>query len=99
MAQLRVVGWLTIAAVAASFLAAPPVLAQGDTPSADFQRLQADIRSLVVGENQQPFLSKTEAASAAAARGLACVAINELTALRNFIAGLALKFASHMYGV
>jgi len=85
-ARLRVPCWLTIAAMTASFLAAAPVAAQGDTLSADSQRLQADIKSLVVGESQQPFLSKTRAASAAAARGQACVAINELTALRNYIA-------------
>lgn len=85
MARVRVVALLAIGVLGASFLVAAPVGAQGPVPAADFQRLLSDIKSLVVGESQQPFLSKAEAASAAADRGQACTAINVVSALRNTI--------------
>lgn len=91
MSLNRVFAWLTVAALASSLLAASPVAAQEEAPSPDFQRLQADIARLVVGQNQQPFLSKAAAASAAATRGQACTAIDVLNALRNYIAAKAGK--------
>jgi len=85
MARVRWVPSFAVVVFAATVLASPPAAAQSGPPAADFQHLILDIESLVLGENQQPFLSKVAAASDAADRGQACTSINVLEALRNNI--------------
>ncbi len=91
MARVRWVASFAVVVLAATVLVSQPAAAQGGLPAADFQRLVSDIKSLVLGENQQPFLSKAAAASAAADRGQACTSINVLEALRNNIAAATSK--------
>ncbi len=85
-AALTVLSALLLLAIASPDVAASGLRGAVSPADPDFARLIGDINSLVAHESRQPLLSKADAASAAAARGQVCAAINVLAALRNEIA-------------